>query len=64
MTNDKLQNLLTASTAAVAVMRDMKAALARQGWPLFAHTLYLPTVRLEQALDAFATVTTTSDCNE
>lgn len=47
---EALENLLLASTAAVDRMRDMINALERQGWPLFAHSLYLPMVQLERAV--------------
>lgn len=41
-----LQDLLIASRAAVDRMRN--------GWPLFAHSLYLPMVQLERALTRVA----------
>ena len=47
--DDNLQDLLIASRAAVDRMRDVLNALDRNGWPLFAHSLYLPMVQLERA---------------
>ncbi len=47
--DDNLQDLLIASRAAVDRMRDVLNALERNGWPLFAHSLYLPMIQLERA---------------
>lgn len=49
MNDDDLQDLLIASRAAVDRMRDVLNALDRNGWPLFAHSLYLPMIQLERA---------------
>ncbi len=49
MNDDNLQDLLIASRAAVDRMRDVLNALDRNGWPLFAHSLYLPMIQLERA---------------
>lgn len=41
--------LVVASREAVGRMREVIAALDRNGWPLFAHSLHLPMTLLEQA---------------
>lgn len=41
--------LVVASREAVGRMREVIAALDRNGWPLFAHSLHLPMTLLERA---------------
>jgi hypothetical protein len=55
--DDNLQDLLIASRAAVDRMRDVLNALDRNGWPLFAHSLYLPMAQLERAYSRFSEAT-------
>jgi hypothetical protein len=54
-----LQDLLIASRAAVDRMRDVLNALERNGWPLFAHSMYLPMVQLERAYTRVSEATQT-----
>ncbi len=51
--------LLIASRAAVDRMRDVLNALDRNGWPLFAHSLYLPMIQLERAYTRVSEATST-----
>ena len=43
--------LVECADDAVERMREMISSLERNGWQLYAHTLYMPMVKLEQAAD-------------